>query len=109
MLFLVLNFYFLTLDEPSVDLRNKGSGHATPCLGAAFLKVIFIILFITKKISCAPKLFLMCNVCVECTVDRVVQAEIPHGTIHNTHTNSVARVGFAPTILSTVGNGEYTA
>lgn len=25
-------------DDPSVDLRNKGSGKATPCLGAAFLK-----------------------------------------------------------------------
>ncbi|XP_072932953.1 cytosol aminopeptidase-like [Epargyreus clarus] len=25
-------------DDPSVDLRNKGSGTATPCLGAAFLK-----------------------------------------------------------------------
>ncbi|CAB3246666.1 unnamed protein product [Arctia plantaginis] len=25
-------------NEPSVDLRNKGSGHATPCLGAAFLR-----------------------------------------------------------------------
>lgn len=25
-------------NDPSVDLRNKGSGHATPCLGAAFLK-----------------------------------------------------------------------
>ncbi|CAH2047671.1 unnamed protein product, partial [Iphiclides podalirius] len=26
------------VDDPSVDLRNKGSGTATPCLGAAFLK-----------------------------------------------------------------------
>ncbi|XP_073955364.1 cytosol aminopeptidase-like [Choristoneura fumiferana] len=25
-------------DDPAVDLRNKGSGKATPCLGAAFLK-----------------------------------------------------------------------
>ncbi|XP_075975184.1 cytosol aminopeptidase-like [Anticarsia gemmatalis] len=25
-------------NDPAVDLRNKGSGHATPCLGAAFLK-----------------------------------------------------------------------
>ncbi|KAM3955087.1 cytosol aminopeptidase-like, partial [Aphomia sociella] len=25
-------------DDPSVDLRNKGSGKATPCLGAAFLR-----------------------------------------------------------------------
>ncbi|KAJ0183545.1 hypothetical protein K1T71_001521 [Dendrolimus kikuchii] len=25
-------------DDPSVDLRNKGAGKATPCLGAAFLK-----------------------------------------------------------------------
>ncbi|XP_063891624.1 cytosol aminopeptidase [Helicoverpa armigera] len=26
------------INDPSVDLRNKGSGTATPCLGAAFLK-----------------------------------------------------------------------
>ncbi|KAL0880481.1 hypothetical protein ABMA27_002891 [Loxostege sticticalis] len=25
-------------DDPSVDLRNKGSGKATPCIGAAFLR-----------------------------------------------------------------------
>ncbi|CAK1585772.1 unnamed protein product [Parnassius mnemosyne] len=32
--------YFRTqlIDDPSVDLRNKGSGTATPCIGAAFLK-----------------------------------------------------------------------
>ncbi|KAJ8723080.1 hypothetical protein PYW08_002992 [Mythimna loreyi] len=31
-------FHKQITNEPSVDLRNRGSGHATPCLGAAFLK-----------------------------------------------------------------------
>ncbi|CAG5054637.1 unnamed protein product [Parnassius apollo] len=30
------------IDDPSVDLRNKGSGTATPCIGAAFLKQQFV-------------------------------------------------------------------
>ncbi|XP_013146982.1 PREDICTED: cytosol aminopeptidase-like [Papilio polytes] len=33
------NYYHAQItDDPSVDLRNKGSGKATPCLGAAFLR-----------------------------------------------------------------------
>ncbi|KAF9417542.1 hypothetical protein HW555_005372 [Spodoptera exigua] len=31
-------FHKQITNEPSVDLRNKGSGCGTPCLGAAFLK-----------------------------------------------------------------------
>ncbi|XP_060801391.1 cytosol aminopeptidase-like isoform X2 [Amyelois transitella] len=33
------NYYHQQIvDDPAVDLRNKGSGSATPCLGAAFLR-----------------------------------------------------------------------
>lgn len=32
------NIIWIISDDPGVDLRNKGSGHATPCLGAAFLR-----------------------------------------------------------------------
>ncbi|XP_045536064.1 cytosol aminopeptidase-like [Papilio machaon] len=33
------NYYHAQItDDPSVDLRNKGSGKATPCIGAAFLR-----------------------------------------------------------------------
>ncbi|XP_022828289.1 cytosol aminopeptidase-like [Spodoptera litura] len=31
-------FHKQITNDPAVDLRNKGSGHGTPCLGAAFLK-----------------------------------------------------------------------